>query len=781
VSGTWPAELRTTILQTLDRLRAEVGGPVAVRSSATDEDGADASFAGQHETFLNVSDADAALDAVRRCWASLLSGEALRYRQARAAVPATPAMGVVVQAMVDAEASGVAFTIDPVSGDRDVAVVDVARGLGEALVAGTVVPDHYKLRKGDLDLVARQTAGADAILPDDRICEIARLALAIERDLGEAQDVEWAIGDGRLWALQARPVTGVVSDVDRDELATRTAPDTEWTSTNVQEVLPGQLSPLNQSLVLADFDAYSRAALRRMGIHVTSSDPLVGAFYGRAFLNLTLSQEIGGQTGTADKHYLGEEENARRKRPSAKLAKLRLAAAMPKTLWCFARLGRTVADLDHRAALVAPARPSTSAAATGASESPSGARLAAIAELTREVHEVGAVHVLCSIYAGGMFTGLAKLCERWLGDATGELAGRLCRGLSDMDSARPGHELWALSRLVLASPALPGALAADGAAAIAAALDALASDEPVQKFRDQLAAFVDAYGHHSIQEMEISARSWAEDLPTVLSMIKNYLGAPETAAPARSEARAVAAREAATAEALGRLLFLKRPLVRYFLARAQTWIPRREHTKSLLIRAMHRRRLAFRRLGDELVARGALADPWDLYFLAWDEIGHLHDGRLDPRAAKTIIARRRATGARYQTLTLPETFRGRPTPILPEVVAADGDTTLTGIAVSAGVVTGRARVILDPRRDGTLLAGEILVAPITDVGWTPLFPIAAGLVVDIGGALSHGSTVAREYGLPAVVNVKVGTRAIRTGDEVTVDGSRGVVVVRRRT
>ncbi len=292
------------------------------------------------------------------------------------------------------------------------------------------------------------------------------------------------------------------------------------------------------------------------------------------------------------------------------------------------------------------------------------------------------------------------------------------------------------------------------------------------------------HGHRGLQEAEIAAKTWDEDLPTVFGMIRNYLRADPAASPRRIEERQRRAREAATADALRRLSWWQRPIFRYVLRHAQGGVASREHTKGLLVRASNRGRRITRELARRMAAKSLLAELWDFYQLTWDEVKALVKGDLSREDAYRQIERRRAEDKRNRSVALPETFQGRPQPLqAAELPLPDGDTlrtsteVLRGIAVSPGRVTGVARVILDPRHDATIEPGEILVAPVTDAGWTPLFVAAAGIVVDIGGTLSHGSTVAREYGLPAVVNVKHGTRMIRTGQTITVDGTAGIVVL----
>ncbi len=762
--GSWPRTLRRAIVVHLNELTERMpDAEFAVRSSATDEDGQDASFAGQHATVLEVKSEDAILDAIRICWASLLAPEALRYRSHQGKLDGA-GMGVVVQAMVDAEMSGVLFTLDPVSGDHEHIVINSIRGLGEALVSGKVTPDHDVVRKSDL-AVLRRTAGdgvgvgVGAVLNDDNLRTLAEVGRRVELEFGEPQDIEWAARDGRLWLLQSRPITG--AGQRRSEFDTLTDDDTQWTSTNIQEVMPGLLSPLTQSLLLADFADYTAQAMAQMGIELRPDDTLVGSFYGRAFMNLTLAQEIGGQAGAADEHYFTKEDSATRAMTPAKkksrLGPLQIAVVIPKAITCFATLSAAIPPVEQQL--------------VRADRRPLG--ILSMDELlqlhharTSDIHAVGSVHVLVSILSGAFFTGLQKICEKWLGDR-GEICGRLCKALPGMESAEPAYALWRLAEIVRASPALTNEFSSE--------LTARKSEPPADPiFRASFAAFMSRYGHHSTSPMELAAASWDEDAPTILGMIRNYLRSDASSSPEAISARSREDRERCEREGLDRLGFFKRMIFRFVLGRARAWMVTREHTKSMLILAIHRRRKLMRELERRLVGLA----PRDLYYLTWDEVRGLCRNALGIDRASALALRRRTQENRNRSLSLPETFRGRPKPTSPAPAVPPSGGKLEGIAVSSGVVTGRARVILDPQIDSVIEPGEILVAPVTDAGWAPLFTVAAGLVVDIGGTLSHGSTVAREYGIPAVVNVRVGTELIKTGDLITVDGSQGIVYLK---
>jgi pyruvate,water dikinase len=230
-----------------------------------------------------------------------------------------------------------------------------------------------------------------------------------------------------------------------------------------------------------------------------------------------------------------------------------------------------------------------------------------------------------------------------------------------------------------------------------------------------------------------------------------------------------------TDDLANRMNFVKRRFFKYQLKQAQAWVSRREHTKSVIVRGTRLVDYYLPEAANRLAGAGLIEDPGDIFFLTAQETDAALNGHpaTDLRAA---VTRRRREMERNRHVTLPERFFGHPAPIEPDLSHHAGDV-LTGTPVSPGIATGRARVIIDPAADGPMNPGEILVAPVTDAGWTPLFALASGLVVDMGSALSHGSTVAREYGLPAVVNVRRGTRSIRTGDLVQVNGSKGTVMV----
>jgi rifampicin phosphotransferase len=259
-------------------------------------------------------------------------------------------------------------------------------------------------------------------------------------------------------------------------------------------------------------------------------------------------------------------------------------------------------------------------------------------------------------------------------------------------------------------------------------------------------------------------------------MLVSYLRLRDEHSPPETLKRQETERRRLTRSLEKRMNPVKRRLFRKVLSDAQGWVALREQTKSSIVRAARIPDYFLPEIQSRLRASGAIEEDFDIFFLTNEEIEAAMLGSADVEALRTTIRRRKRELERNRYVVLPERFSGRPTPIEPELPQHDG-AVLRGTPVSPGIVTGRARVIEDPATDGPLEPGEILVAPVTDAGWTPLFALASGLVVNLGSALSHGSTVAREYGLPAVVNVSNATKVIRTGDLITVNGSAGTVAI----
>ncbi len=724
------------------------GGLVAVRSSALDEDGSDASFAGQYETVLNVEGVAALQQAVLQCVDSLLSHRAASYRGAAAGAVK---MCVVVQRMVNARTAGVLFTADPVSARRDRLVIDAVRGLGETLVSGEATPDHYELDLENNIVVRDLVDAAAAILLDADILRLAQQARDAAARFGEPLDTEWAIDErGDLYWLQARSVTTLPADLnefDSDFFATDV-----MTTGNIGEMMPGAVCPLTLSVTLRGIEYAFQNLDVMLGAQkkVESDYKQVCSFYGHWFFNL--SGKIAGGAFVAGMNaqeagysICGEEVPALHEPPK-------------QPWWLRARGGwRFMRYLqDSEKVVDAFEKRLHNEFYTPFCETPCE-QIAQINAMLWWILEVEDVHVRSSsssAVAGGVLQGVIAKGERPTQEQLGELA-QLMAGASGVISAELVQEL---DIVVEHISAMPHALrfCSDDAQEALAWLQSPAAGKSQALF----AAFLKRHGHRAYRELCVREKGWAEDsLPLIRTMQVSVraivAGAPKKVMESRlMDASAY------------------NGFVRWLLPRVHNGIRRRERTKSLLVFITREVGKAYRHLGQLLTAKNILTDEDLICFFTHEE---LLDCAGVPSAAQVQHSLKRRAAMAYQNrLQFPFLLQGKPQPLT--VGAADsGSGVLTGRPVSAGCVEGICRVALSPEEAAQLQPGEILIAPITDVAWTPYFSVIAGLATDIGSSVSHGAVIAREYGLPAVVNLRSASTQFKTGDRVRLDGGKGTL------
>lgn len=732
----------TALAQAVTAAYARLGdGPVAVRSSATAEDLDDASFAGQQDSFLDVRGATAVVAAVRACWASLWNARAIAYRARQGIEPGAVNMGVVVQRMVDADAAGVLFTADPVTGRTDRVVINAVRGQGEPLVAGVRDPQGLVLAREPLAVLDRH---GEPVLEDGSATDVATVGLAVERLFERPMDVEWAVVAGRVVVLQARPITVAAPEEWNDSLTG----DYLWTCANLGEAIPSVMTPLTWSLVQIFMS-------ETMSVYALGQHRVCGRIGGRFYLNLSMVMAAGSALGLTSFVRRSLEEPFGRIPAEVEIPPLPMStrAVLRELVPTVARFLRRVGRVQHRfAARIAafPARCDTVRATIAAASNP--AELASCWELRCDPLLRDASLLLA---AGARMdgTGLVRL-RPWLRKLVGEEdAIVLSSGLH-----RSGSPLASLGPLV--------------------ALDRLARGE-IDGVR-----FAREWGHRCPDEFEISVARPSEDP----GWIDRQLAGLEEARRAGTDVGGLLARQrAARAAALTRLRE-RRPrraaALERRLARVAKGLRAREAGRSEVIRAFAVLR-AFALRAGELTGVGD-----EVFLLSAQELLIVLGG---DRAPLTAVPSRREAYRRYRALPpYPILIRGAFDPMrwaadpnrrtdvfdgsagsrLAPVPAA-----VTGFPGAAGVVEGLARVLRSLDEGDQLRAGEILVTTVTNVGWTPLFPRVAAIVTDIGAPLSHAAIVARELGIPAVVGTGNATTRLRTGDRLRVDGRRGTVEV----
>jgi rifampicin phosphotransferase len=782
--------------------------PVAVRSSATAEDLPFASFAGQQDTYLNVVGANALVAAVRKCWASLWTDRAVAYRASRGIDPSTVALAVVVQRMVDAASAGVMFTANPVTGRRRESVIDASPGLGEAVVSGAVNPDHYVVdivsgkilerRLGDKRLVVRalpgggtesvdQPAAAEKpCLTDPQIRELAALGGRAEIHYGSPQDTEWAIDTrGKPWLTQSRPITTLYPLADK----ARPGEDLRvYLCFSLAQGLTRPITPMG----LAAFRIIASSIARVAGFDVPDARkgpaPYVEAGQ-RIFFDLTaVVRSTVGRRIVPKVFDVMEARSA---------AVLRRVFADPR----FSITRRTpLGLLKHVGPVAVRARlPESLLRALFRPE----AALRRLEAFTRDFSDSlnlppgasprqrldHAEQVLARVFP--IVPAILPLPA--LGFAMLALAGKLAGGKEPSGSERsielqpilrglPNNvttamdlELWRLAAAIRADDESARMFSGQPLTVLAQRFSA---GELPAVAQSGLAGFLERFGHRAVAEIDVGMPRWRDDPTHILGVLANYLRLedPELAPDrqfrkAEDEAEAQVARLVAETTARSRV---RGALVRAALRRARLFAGLRELPKYQIVVALAEVRRQVAEVGATLAAEGRIARADDVFFLDFAEAGQALDGA----DMQELVARRQ--GAYYLELERRRVPRlllsdGTEPETLLSSDGAAGEGALTGSPASAGTVTAPARVILDPV-GAHLEPGEILVAPSTDPGWTPLFLTAGGLVMEMGGPNSHGAVVAREYGIPAVVGVADATSVLRTGQSITVDGGAGTVV-----
>jgi pyruvate,water dikinase len=793
-----PEDVREACAAAYLALGAEV--PVAVRSSATAEDLPDASFAGQHETFLNAVGEQAVLDAIRRCWASLFTERAVVYRARRGIPHQSVHLAVAVQWMVDASVAGVLFTADPVTGRRDRAVIDASPGLGESIVSGAVNPDHFVVDRATGQVLSRRlgdkrvrveavpgggtrsveapAADQESCVTDKELAALCELGARVEAHAGAPQDIEWALDQARLPALlQSRPITTLYPVPVRPSVPPGEGARAFF-SFNVAQGVFGPLTP--------------------MGLHA------IRMFVGSVFTRVGAIQVPPGAGAPfvveAGQRIWGDITGLLRNAVGRRLAGFALARMEARSLealralledprfsprpYSRAALARgllramavTRAPLRLVRAWFFPARARAHAARaveqalTLAEVPPSATPSERLDAFVRLVTEGGfkAITSLFPVAAAGLAGfGLAR---RLLGErASREEMEAVLRALPHNPTTEMDLELWEVARRLREDGASRAALAKGTPEALAGLYREGALPGALQA---GLAAFLERYGARGVAEIDLGVPRWSDEPAHILGSLANYLRLEENAVtPDEQFRRAAQKAEAAVAELKERARRagrLRGRVVGLALSRARALAGLRESMKFAIVRLFGRGRRLLLEIGEALRREGRLDSAEDVFFLDVPELREAIAG-ADLRAR---IQERRAVRAREQSRKhVPRLLLSDGTDVEATLPAGQG---LTGTPASAGRVTAVARVVLDPN-GARLEPGEILVAPSTDPGWTPLFLTAGGLVMEMGGAMSHGAVVAREYGIPAVVGVRGATERIRTGQRITVDGGSGVV------
>ncbi len=809
-----PTEVADAVRTSWHSLGAD--DPLAVRSSATAEDLPGASFAGQQDTYLNIRGEAALLDAVRRCWISLFTDRAVLYRARNGFGHRDVGLAVVVQKLIDPDVSGILFTADPVNGNRHIASIDAGFGLGEALVSGLIEADLYRVAKreaggekrespprilsaraGDKKFAIRSVPGGGTreeplpesmrkarALNDEQVLALVDLGERVEKFYkGVPQDIEWCIAGGQIFVVQARPITSL------------------FPIPQSPEADGGLRVFLSFGHVQMMLDAMPRLAIEVWRLFIpagkdhlprVSDPPKLSAYLlpaaSRIFIDVTpilrVRRARDGFLRVMSLMYteLGRAVKALTDRPEFNTHRgnpFSLATAV------FAIVGPIIRRLPVIILTGDPlARARRFDAAVEAIPAAAAERIRSRQSLSERVKQCavemnsafGALRPFLAVMAAGMLAHrlIARAARGdWARDVRGEVD-NLLRGLPGNVTTEMDLAVGDLTDLVRTNRQLAAAL--DGRPWPEARRTLVDLDHG-EEFIAAFDKFLDRYGVRGAGEVDISRPRWRDDPSLLLRVIaggvSGEVGAHRRQHRAQVEIGNTAQTRLVAAARRGPMGIARGWWISRLCRVARAGLGLREHPKFAIVRLMGVVRPEVIAAGEELVSRGQIADANHVWHLGIFELSDAIDN------SKTDL--------HQEIHSRVEQFKRDKTRRPPIAISSDGEipsladdregipaNALPGTAASAGVAEGIARVITDPQRE-VLQAGEILVAPFTDPGWTPLFVHAAGVVTEVGGLMTHGAVVAREYGIPAVVSVALATEKIHTGQRIRVDGSRGFV------
>lgn len=790
------------------------GKAIAVRSSAIDEDSATHSFAGQLSSFLYLNDEQSYLKAIKDCWASGFSERGLVYRVKNGLTTTEIKVAVVIQEMIDPDKSGVAFSCDPINGDPDKIMINSVYGVGEGLVSGLLDADTYLLNKNELNIeqeevvekprkLARNPNGGHievdvdpklvevSSLNKEELTKLAKVIKDVENLYHFPQDIEWAIKDGQVYLLQARPVTTPV----RAGIGTLFI----WDNSNIVESYGGLTMPLTFGFARY---VYHQVYLQFCEIlmvpykHIKQMDfflqNMLGLFYGRVYYNLLnwykLTSILPGykynrgfmETMMGTNEALQEEIAERVKPPSfqndfgSRIRRfftglkffyfhLNIQNIVDKFLSDFRPIYNSFRRLDY-------------------SKMESSEIYGHYQRLEREMlwkwHAPIINDFLCMIHYG-IFK---KLTEKWLGHLGDSFHNDLMAGNGNLESAEPTKRLITLAKEIVSIPELKTLImTTDNHDCLEAV-----RQSPFQEFRAHVDDYLDRFGFRCMSEMKLEQKDMHQDPSLLFVFLKNLINSGQTDLE-KYEEREKQIREKAEALLLANLSGYKKIIYNWSLKHARKAVMNRENTRFCRTRIYGVVRAMFYGIGKDYTSKNIIDCAEDIFYLSLEELKGSFEGYNSIQDLRKVIEVRRSEYEKYGQgdepaprfyTRGPNYWNNQHFPI-EEITIDESDlkeNQMKGLGCCPGVVEGVVKVIMGPEDDLTL-NGEILVTHRTDPGWIPLYPSVSGLLVERGGLLSHSAIVAREMGLPTVVSVKGLTKRLKSGMKIRFDGESGLIEI----
>jgi len=771
-----------------------VDKPVAVRSSATAEDSATASFAGVHESFLNMIGLSNIIKAIKGCYASLWTPRAVAYRRKMGFPDDKVAAAVVIMELIPAAAAGVAFSCDPCTGRHDRIAISANFGLGESVVSGSVEPDEYLLdprilipkiltkkigskkqctrsKSGNgTELVSPGDSANKQVLDDSRITELGLLTLRVYEALGSGivhQDMEWAFDGNRFFVLQARPVTNL-REPSFPEIAGQPV---IWSNANLKDVMPQVQSTITWNLASCMLPRMMSASLQSAGYHVPPGINWVRLYKGRGYFNLSALQwgfydSMGSLPGKTNEILGGHQPEI--KVPAGNpLSGRKGMKRILRQLYYFINILRIQGSAEKIFRDISEKSDNWNQLNFGSMNE--NELISLLSEIRKKYVEFGPSYMIIGSSAGFPLEMLARTLEVDFPGRGYSLANGLLAGTSEkMTSAQHGYRLMELAQTAQRDEAARRYFMAEHFDPTA-----FRNEIPVgSQFMTEFEEFLKDYGHRGIYETDLINPRWKEDPGYLLENVRAELLSPRNADYRKAQAEKRKATELEIEEKLK--WSFRRIKISMWVRQVTKGAEMREMARSVLIKSYEPSRLVLQDIGRRLVDKGILKEKTDVYHCALPEIIDILTGHWDGTGLRILVEDRKRIREELSELEPPDVIIDE----VPQPLAQQHEvhgTVLSGLGVAAGSASGSARLIRHPRENSKLLAGDVLVAPSTDPGWTPMFLRARAVVMEVGGYLSHGAIVAREYGIPAVVNVPGVMKALKDGEQLTVDGDEGKV------
>ncbi len=755
-----PEETQKILLDIFYALNAS-GKGVAIRSSGVGEDSADYSFAGEFVSVLNVNSPTEFLAALTSVAQSLHSKVAEEY-STHAHLHET-GMAILVQEMIQGSFSGIAFSESLDSDHQGQVIIEAVQGLGDKLASGIAESDHAIVSKDNFSILEHINS---KILTPNVLRSIAKIAVEIESFFGKPQDIEFTFFNNEFWILQSRPITASSTTRKmRNEFDSYTNPKEWWSSHNAQEVLPGIICPLSCSFMNKFVNKSVKYAYGNVWYPSDRFD-LFGIFFQRSYINMTAMKIISERVLGADAdeiidQYLGQKHhNVKIENPDPffkknKIKFLNSPGFIYKTVFALDEvIDKTNKEVDQLQNYL-----STVNWKNFSNEEV----WAEVINISKIFEKAFANHLLSGAAIGMPIKYLENIIASLSKENCKNDVNTLLSGLKNIVSSQITLNIWDLSRI-----AKKEKLKLDN--------QFLPQDPKLpNEWRSAFSRFIENYGHRCENEWDTRAISWRQNPTPLIQMIHAYTLLEEKDSPYLALEKTAHNREELTKSLSDKMPYLKRKIFHYCLTLAQKSMARRELTKSYGVKSTRLLEYPLNEIGDRLASKGFIDTPEDIFFLTLKELKEslINPNSSHPLKANVIERKREFEANKY--LELPENFQGYPIPFAPREPSKDK--ILKGYSINDKTVTGPARIIHNVNQGSQLQPGEIIVTPTMDIALTPLFPIASGVVVDIGGMLSHGCIIAREFGLPGIINVKEGTRKIKNGDLLTIDGKQGAVFI----